>query len=621
MKRYIGLSILFIYFCVKCISQSKGAYTELYNLTLKNVTDSSVLNQWMINTRFYANPYTFFTGVRNNPLDILYYGTDYFPADRIQSEIAQRIVLPLHTEKNGLVKLTYKSKNIESAYMVIAGIDKEEQILYLDTLCLFPDTNLISLSKKVQLQQVELMDLKINVRGKRSINAEPCFPKLEVSTLDIFIGKKHIDQYPERKLSFSFSPAETLAIPINENDNSGIDGIEVLKSKKIVGFAESIHHNKCITDMINQQIMHQVREGVCRLIILEQPMEKVIHYNYYIQDKEAGVTLEGLNSSPFTDLLNQLREYNLTREQEDRVKLFGMDFEYRSNVIENSAITIFDYITTRNKKSNLKSLDEFALLLVDHTEPSVILSYLENNKKFIEEHLSWDDYKCISHILNLSYGLEKNSRERNYMRDSVMYLNTRFIMDNFCPTGKQAIIYGHALHLNSVSTHPFIQPLGYYLKKWYKEDYATLLFTIGAGFAGAIGDKGLLEEKKLMSPPEGSIESFLKSYNTNMVYLPLNKNFNTLILSRSKGNRHLPREFYPYNLYQRHAGVVFIKECTEKSVKEDVTKLYNKIDSMVQSRDPDPVEMDKLINKVYGETYNRLKEREVLIKEIKERLK
>ncbi|RNC63968.1 hypothetical protein D7D25_13475 [Proteiniphilum sp. X52] len=52
-----------------------------------------------------------------------------------------------------MVKLSYKSKNIESAYMVMAGIDKQEQILYSDTLHLIPGTNIVSLSRKIHLQQ------------------------------------------------------------------------------------------------------------------------------------------------------------------------------------------------------------------------------------------------------------------------------------------------------------------------------------------------------------------------------------------------------------------------------------------------------------------------------------
>ncbi|WP_298648568.1 erythromycin esterase family protein [uncultured Proteiniphilum sp.] len=623
MKRYFGLLILFIFLCIQCSSHNKETYTEIYNLNLRNPTDSSTLYQWRINPRYYANPYTFFWGVENNPPSIQYYSTGYSPADQLQSEIAQRILLPLHSEKDGMVKLSYKSKNIESAYMVMAGIDKQEQILYSDTLHLIPDTNIVSLSRKIHLQQAELMDLKIFVRGEeKGKNAAPYYPKLEVSSLDIFIGKKHIDQYPVRKLSFPFSAGKTLTIPINGNDRNSIDRIEALKRKKIVGFGESVHHNMCVTEMISQLIMHRVREGECRLVILEQPMEKVLHYNYYIQHKDAGATLDDLHSSPFTGLLEQLREYNLTKEPEDRVLLFGMDYVYRSNAAENSAITIFDYISNRNKKSKIKLLDEFALLLADYTEPAVILSYLKKNRELLEEHLSREDYKCISHILNLSCGLGENNNERNYMRDSVMYLNTRFIMDNFCPADKQAIIYGHTCHLNPVSTYPSIpcQPLGYYLRKWYKEDYSSLLFTIGTGFAEATGITGVLEEKGLMSPPEGSMESFLNSYTENVVYLPLNKNFNILMLSRNKGNRHVPQEFFPYNFYQRHAGVVFIKECTEKSGKEDVIRLKNKIDSLVQSQDPDPKEMDRLFNKIYGEANNRVKEREELLHEIKKRL-
>lgn len=36
--------------------------------------------------------------------------------------------------------------------------------------------------------------------------------------------------------------------------------------------------------------------------------------------------------------------------------------------------------------------------------------------------------------------------------------------------------------------------------------------------------------------------------------------FNKIVLSRYKGDKHTIQEFYPYNLYQRYKGMLFIKE-------------------------------------------------------------
>jgi len=156
----------------------------------------------------------------------------------------------------------------------------------------------------------------------------------------------------------------------------------------------------------------------------------------------------------------------------------------------------------------------------------------------------------------------KNGIQRFINRDFIMFLNAKFLMDKFVKTeNMKTIVYGHAVHINPVSTYPAVPcaPFGYYMQETYSENYSPLLFLMGNGNAVAFDENYNRKNLFLSSPPPNSMEYLLDSIDGNISYIPLSSDFNKLILSRFKGSHHIKQEFYPFNLYKRCRGIFFIK--------------------------------------------------------------
>lgn len=53
-----------------------------------------------------------------------------FPSDCLRTELEQRILLPIHKEKEGLVTFEAKGENIKAVSILIDGIDDKEKCVF-----------------------------------------------------------------------------------------------------------------------------------------------------------------------------------------------------------------------------------------------------------------------------------------------------------------------------------------------------------------------------------------------------------------------------------------------------------------------------------------------------------
>lgn len=67
----------------------------------------------------------------------------------------------------------------------------------------------------------------------------------------------------------------------------------------------------------------------------------------------------------------------------------------------------------------------------------------------------------------------------------------------------------------------------------------------------------------MQRPPAESIEFALNQIESDVFYFPVTSYFDAIVLSRFRGDRICPQEFFPYNLYQRYKGIFFIKGVSE----------------------------------------------------------
>lgn len=386
---------------------------------------------------------------------------------------------------------------------------------------------------------------------------------------------------------------------------------------------ESVHHNSCINQLAYQFILEQVKEGNCKLVLPEMKMEHSLLYNRYI--KRGDVQLKGSEKPAFIAFLENLKEYNSGKDEKEKVTLLGIDYNNYSSGEDGSCLDIFQYITSVSETSPHKILDLFALSLLDK-ERAHTFSFIQENKEALERALSVEEYKFIAHILQVSDQAGKDNTQRLYLRDSIMYINTQFAIQHFNPGNSSTIIYAHSSHLDPVSAYPAIpcKPLGSYLKDDYSDQYASLLLLIGEGSVWIDEPASGLTRHELSSPVEGCLEYLLNSASENITYTPITPAFDRLMLVRHLGTYKYPFEFFPINVYQRHDGILYIKECPDDTVYEnpyaDAIKEYSKDQSDINKMQALMEEMEKYSEKKMKEIQTKRSNKEKQIKEIKQRI-
>ena len=563
MKKGKILFTLFflVLYCLKSSAQSpQKTYSEIYNLHFTMKLDSGGVYPWMDNLAYVSCSMPGYAESSDRLLYRKMYTKGFPFTDRLRSELYQRILLPIHSENEGRIEVECKGQNLKSVSLLLDGISREEKIVCSDTIQFIPDTCLSTVSHKFALNNVELLNIRIQAEGVPNENADIIF-----SGINIWIGGKSIDEFPVRELPTLSLPENISYIPINSHTGEGLGEIDNLKNHRIIGLGESIHGNSSIKNLKNQIILEAIEKQNCRLVLLEMPLEASLAYNRFIHDEQYvidSLLFPGQLIDPqMQDLLGNLRLYNSRKKEADKVRLLGMDYNSVYSSTQNSSITIFDFVTQLNESGKIPEVDEFALLLMEK-DWSAAVAFLKSHQTSIQQLLTADEIDCITHILTLSQKMGEDQALRTINRDSVMFLNTKFLIEKYSyyPDAK-TVICAHTTHLNPVSTYPALtcKPFGAYLKETYGDDFTSLLFLIANGETIASDLDYYRKYLPLKESPENSLEYLLSSFDATTFFLPLTPDFNKLVVSRFIGSHYSYQEFFPYNLYQRAEGVFFIK--------------------------------------------------------------
>jgi hypothetical protein len=516
-------------------------YTEAYDLTFKMEQDSTVLYPWKGNVAYYYEKPILSNGLFTN----VYFKQSPL-LERLKTEYEQRILLPDNNENKGKVSLKCKGIGIDFLYLVFEGFNDKEELLYHNTLFVKPDTVLKQFSKTIPLHNISLLNIKIHAEGVKREDAQISFGKL-----DIDIGKKSIDSYKLKEL-----PAIE-SVDLQENR---ILNDTIFDNRKLLVLGESVHNNQTIIDFFTELALTDIKNNKCKLLLLEMSMESLLKYNKYINEKDFYWDGETDLMYQYRNLMDSIKSYNLNHKKEDRVMLCGFDYNYvLLNDFQNSALEIIDYLISVNKQYNSELIDNL-LLKLKKTDWTDAISYLRDNENDLKKILDIGDYECIRHILEVSKNAGSDAIERFIKRDSIMFVNTKFLIDNFAKGDKNIILKSHAIHVNIFSTFPAVPctPFGVYMKEEYKDLYAPVLVLVAEGNTIVL-DKNNLTEYALSSPIDGSIEKYLDLSGQDKIYAPMSENLNRLVYSRFLGSGKIVNEFFPFNLYKRFSGIIFLK--------------------------------------------------------------
>ena len=193
-KLHVLFFFVFIFYTVSCTAKlEKQTYTNVYDLHFAMRSDSAVVYPWRENGA-YSN-YTIPAYIQDSNRNL--FAKKYFKgfpfSKRLRSEYEQRILLPNNNIKEAVIGFEGKGDNIKLVSIILDAIGKQENILFSDTLRFRPDSILSLVTQNINLNNAEMLNVRINVEGEIDKNAYIAF-----SRLDILIDGKPIDEFPVR---------------------------------------------------------------------------------------------------------------------------------------------------------------------------------------------------------------------------------------------------------------------------------------------------------------------------------------------------------------------------------------------------------------------------------------
>ena len=565
MRLVIKILICLFYVYTLQACGQKYTYSDKYDLYFKFDQEDIHSQSWNISRLSWLSSIPGFRE-EGEPHLITFFHPEKFPFTRnLIVECEQRILLPISKEQGGKVTLFFKGHNIDNSELIVTGLDNEECFLYSDTLKLKVDSSIKTASIDVSLSDVKLLNIKIVALGL--LDRESSF---SMGGVNIFLGEKAIDTYSltESEQDFNF-PTDRI-IPIDINSTQGFAKIDSLKRKKIIAVGESVHGSNAIAKIIPRFIQQQITQNNCRLVIFEIPLEMALLYNKYVCDSKFALDKDYLFGVEFESLLEWIRNYNSHKGESEKINVLGMDYCSYLNSENATSSYIFDYLTSINKDKRSKEIDSLSIMLLERPLKESI-NYLKKQKK-LKNELSQMDYKCISHILTLSESMGTDENKRMIARDSVMFENMKFLISNYCPSEARTFIYGHSGHLNRISGYPSlpdIASLGSMMSHYYRDDYYSITVHVENGSLFLPNEK-MIRDCYQLTNFESTLETKLGEigYDTYFTYIPdcLNKP----IFSRYVGSIFKKQSFFPFNIYRRHDGIIFIRntECDINAVNE-----------------------------------------------------
>lgn len=571
IKLYI--TIVCLVFCLPYLSGQNQTYTSRYDLHFMNSNDTVSIQNWRFSEESLSSC-LIMTSVENGKHFLHFLHPKGYPfAEKLKAVCEQRILLPIQNEKIGRISLESKGVNMECGELVVRGIDSLENILYADTLRFNSEPLLKKVSLEFPLKNVSLVDIKINAEGLRGKEAS-----FYILGIDITLAESPIDVFPLKEYNQCVGLPIDEVIPLSSMEN--FKKIDVLKDKKIIALGESVHGSKNIANLFLKLCQHQVLQNKCRLIIYEIPLELSLFCNKYIRDNSFEFEEIYFLGPEFASLLEWLREYNMHKKDRDKVYLLGMDYVYNSERQNSTVATLFDYLASLNKTVQSQEIDTLLVSLLEKPWEKSI-AFINQRKLVLEKLLSPVDYQCIIHILQLSHSIGSDRNRRIAARDSVMFENVKFLIQQFCPSNSTVLISGHSGHLNLLSCYPVAIPdasFGAMMRGYYKDDFYSITTLIGSGCLYLPNNMGVKACWKLSESPLSSIERELRKMKEDLFFTSVPLNFDKPLLSRFIGHTFTKQGFYLYNLYRRHHGLIFIRNANSKLSADDEAKIQDSLD-------------------------------------------
>ena len=501
--------------------------------------------------------------------------------------IQQLIPLPHAPKKELLIAVRLIPLYLDSVSLIAHRLNAREEILGRDTISI-PSSELAAHNGSIYDLRLPLSDNQTELLQLTFIAAarKPILDSTMVSLVDsrIWLDGQDISHLPLRTYptpSFSLSRAQS----IDPSTGKGLSSIDLLRKKRIIGLGETVYGHIGFQLLQQEVAKYLIEQRSCRLILTEQPLERSLCWNRYIQDPSYTIDTTSIPPLQLAQL-KYLRTINAQRT--DKVFYLGMDYVYEHNVLSSTPRAIIDFVTSLSSWGKSRALDQLVLALQDSSARQVV-SYIDREQQALLPDLSPEELALIRHILLISEFAGVHRRVRIDIRDLVMAENARLLIDLLSPDPKRAVLItanlGH-LSLASILPMKIFPSLGCRLRAAYGRDFTTIamLSPVGEQLFQDMYTKSRIISS-VAEPPTTSIEAHVQRLPAPACfYMPIPKELDKLYLLRSYGSAENGLSFTPQNLFRRAEGMIVLNTIPQHGIQAKKVKLSeDEVKAMVHS--------------------------------------
>lgn len=501
--------------------------------------------------------------------------------------IQQLIPLPHAPKKELLIAVRLIPLYLDSVSLIAHRLNAREEILGRDTISI-PSSELAAHNGSIYDLRLPLSDHQTELLQLTLIAAarKPILDSTMVSLVDsrIWLDGQDISHLPLRTYptpSFSLSRAQS----IDPSTGKGLSSFDLLRKKRIIGLGETVYGHIGFQLLQQEVAKYLIEQRSCRLILSEQPLERSLCWNRYIQDPSYTIDTTSIPPLQLAQL-KYLRTINAQRT--DKVFYLGMDYVYEHNVLTSTPRAIIDFVTSLSSWGKSRALDQLVLALQDSSARQVV-SYIDREQQALLPDLSPEELALIRHILLISEFAGVHRRVRIDIRDLVMAENARLLIDLLSPDPKHAVLItanlGH-LSLASILPMKIFPSLGCRLRAAYGRDFTTIamLSPVGEQLFQDMYTKSRIISS-VAEPPTTSIEAHVQRLPAPACfYMPIPKELDRLYLLRSYGSAENGLSFTPQNLFRRAEGMIVLNTIPQHGIQAKKVKLSeDEVKAMVHS--------------------------------------
>ncbi len=278
-------------------------------------------------------------------------------------------------------------------------------------------------------------------------------------------------------------------------------------SIRIVGLGEVSHYTKECYELKHQIIRTLIDKGFDALI-LEVDFGQALKWNEYVTKGEGNIDSLIAESGWFTyrtqefkNLLKDIRTHNLSAEKP--FQIFGMEMTAMGDNLEWLCSYFKNHLSSETELIELLGLERTNVAFQVHDKFEVLAYWelyyklkeaLETNEKQLlkaNDKRTYEIAKQITEILRqyATYIAQDEFYLQVEFRDQFSSRNVLWSMDMIGQDSK-VMIWAHNGHIAKESVLFSYDILGYYLSKWFGNQYYSIGFTFNEGEFGAFSSNG-----------------------------------------------------------------------------------------------------------------------------------